>query len=609
MGYRVRGMSDLVKAAGDPLIGTVIDDRYRILRVIGRGGMGVVYDAEATRLGDRLCAVKVLLPEFTLNETAVARFRREAQVAARVKHPNVVEIFDTGATPGGLGYIAMELLSGETLDRTLRREGPLPWSRAARILLQICRALAAAHAQKIVHRDMKPENCFRCGREGDDDFIKVLDFGIAKLTNTDDAGLRLTATNSVVGTYAYMSFEQVRGEEVDHRADVWAVGVILYEMLTGVLPFRGTNQGQIWTAITHYEPEPLRNIAPGAMIPDAVEAIVRQALAKPLSERYPTIEALARAIAGVHADAGGPDLPRISRPQFPTNIDPLATTGNFQAARERGHPHPIAAAASEAATAGTNEVLRTAPSPGTNPYGRAEVIPSPRGVMETANANLLAVPDEPTHASRSRPRRKVIVAAIVGVAAAAFGGIQLLRPSVSPPVGQALIEHSQVEPRVGQIEEVVQPSLPTVEPDDDPTGPAVAPLSTPPEPPAVVAPVQPSAADPPVKGQPIGKARRPGGPTTPTPKPPPPESVTVEHLHASITLRRADLDKCRDMGGYAGMRLQVDVTVDPSGLVIGVKIHKPYQATELGQCVADVLRSSKLPRSTSGGELRDTITL
>jgi serine/threonine protein kinase len=146
---------------GDPLIGQVIDDRYRIL-----GSSAAAAWAWSTRprrpAWESVCAVKVLLPEYTRNETAVARFAREAQVAARVKHPNVVEIFDTGTTRDGLGYIAMELLQGESLDRTLRRDGALPWPRAQRIILQICRALAAAHAEGIVHRDMKPENCFRC---------------------------------------------------------------------------------------------------------------------------------------------------------------------------------------------------------------------------------------------------------------------------------------------------------------------------------------------------------------------------------------------------------------------------------------------------------------
>lgn len=320
--------------AGD-LVGQVIEDRYRIIRVLGRGGMGVVYEAEAVRLG-RSCAVKVLLPEFTSNKVATERFRREAQVAARVKHSNVVEIFDTGTISDGRGYIAMELLEGESLDRTLRREVCLPWPRARHIILQVCRALGAAHARGVVHRDVKPENCFRTSQDGDDDIIKVLDFGIAKLTapEASEAAQRLTATASVIGTYAYMAYEQIAGQDVDARADVWAVGVMLYEMLTGRLPFIGQNQGQMWMAIAQYEPAAMRNIAPDTGIPEAVEVIVQQALAKQRDDRFPSMEALAQAVSAV--------------PDGAITVAPLSNRSVVEARRE---PPPLTASAAHAATA------------------------------------------------------------------------------------------------------------------------------------------------------------------------------------------------------------------------------------------------------------------
>ena len=599
-------MPDFVKAAADPLIGTIIDDRYRVLRVIGRGGMGVVYEAEATRLGDRLCAVKVLLPEFTRDEIAVARFRREAQVAARVKHPNVVEIFDTGATSGGLGYIAMELLSGETLDRLLRREGPLPWPRAQRILLQICRALAAAHAQKIVHRDMKPENCFRCGAEDVEDFIKVLDFGIAKRTSTDDPGIRLTATNSIVGTCAYMSFEQVRGEAVDHRADIWAVGVILYEMLTGLLPFRGNNQGQVWTAITHYEPEPLRNVAPGASIPEAVEAIVSRALAKALPERYATIEALARAIAGVQSDAVSPEPSNRRGPPSQSVIDPLALTGGRTAAMPGGVNHQAATEVAPKAAAGsTFEVLITASSPATNPYGHAEGAPVGRGALDAKTVELQAESREPAHPGRPQGRKAIVGIVALTVAAAVFGGILLL----SPPDPLVAEQSAQVErPRAEAADVNVQPPQSSEKPGPAVAGPgptvtALAPVAADTAPPSADPPLRAVEPDP---GARPAKVRRPTAPTTPKPLP---ESVTVEHLRASLNLKRAALERCREQGGYAGMRLQVDVTVAPTGVVSSARVHKPYNATDVGRCVVEVLGAAKLPRSTAGGELSDTVTL
>ena len=396
----------------DPLIGQVIDGRYHVRRVLGRGGMGVVYEAEATRLGRRLCAVKVLLPEFTRSATAVARFSREAELAARVKHPNVVEIFDTGTTPDGRGYIAMELLRGESLDRTLRRDGPLPWPRAQHIIVQICRGLAVAHAEKIVHRDMKPENCFRGERDDDPDFIKVLDFGIAKLTDEEQGedAPRLTATNSVIGTYAYMAHEQVRGEEIDHRVDVWAVGVMLYEMLTGRLPFRGNNQGQIWTAICNYDPEPMRNVAPNMAIPEPAEAIVRRALARSRDERFPTVEALARAVAGVQPDGSvRPVTGKLALPTLPVRTASLTVASGPTMASESPprnsrtapvNPHDLTElGASEVID--TQEHLRTTPGPLTSP-GRHTGLARPRELIKTEIADIRMEP-APGRAAISLP--------------------------------------------------------------------------------------------------------------------------------------------------------------------------------------------------------------
>ncbi len=433
--------------SGDPLIGQVVDDRYRILTVLGRGGMGVVYEAEATRLGRRRCAVKVLLSEFTRNETAVARFAREAQVAGRVKHPNVVEIFDTGTTRDGLGYIAMELLEGESLEHTLRREGALPWPRAQRMILQICRALAAAHALGIVHRDMKPENCFRCTTEDDDDFIKVLDFGIAKLTDPEaspEAG-RLTATNSVIGTYSYMAYEQIRGEEVDHRADIWASGVLLYEMLTGQLPFRGNNQGQIWRAITEYDPAPMANLVPHAGIPPALEPIVRQALARSLDERYPSIEAFARALAGVPVDgvvrAFTGKLAALSRPTTPNASIGVAATVPMASPRPSPHTTParsrgLTELRPEDAVDTDETVVRTEQSPTTNPGGHTELAPVRPETLQTAGlepsrlttgAALLPAP------ARRWPRRAALLLAGLGLPAAALAFFLSQKPADPPP--------------------------------------------------------------------------------------------------------------------------------------------------------------------------------
>lgn len=320
------------EVAEPSLEGEVLEGRYRIRERLGRGGMGAVYRAEHVSLG-RECAVKVLLPKYTSHETAIKRFRREARAACRVNHDNVVEIYDTGQTEDGLGYIAMELLRGENLAATLRRERRLPWSRVKHIVLQICRALAAAHAQGIVHRDMKPDNCFRVNRHGDPDFIKILDFGIAKLTSSEQEGsTRLTASDSVVGTYSYMSYEQVCGLPCDHRIDIWATGVIVYELITGALPFRGINSGQIWAAIVQSEPIPMSSALPHAGIPAALDAVVLKALAKNPSQRFRTIVEFASALAEVPDEdffEGSPNSAGTSPPYSSSGtkgFDPIGAT-------------------------------------------------------------------------------------------------------------------------------------------------------------------------------------------------------------------------------------------------------------------------------------------
>ncbi|MCB9610476.1 MAG: serine/threonine protein kinase [Polyangiaceae bacterium] len=382
--------------SANALIGQLVDDRYRILRLIGRGGMGAVYEAEAVRLGRR-CAFKVLLPEYTKSETAIQRFRREAHVAARVKNPHVVEVFDTGTTSDGQGYIAMELLRGESLERTLHREGRLPWPRVRHIALQICRALGAAHAQGVVHRDMKPENCFRISQNRDPDFIKVLDFGIAKLTDAEgEDAVKLTATNSVIGTYAYMAFEQVAGQECDHRVDIWAVGVIIYELLTGTLPFHGSNQGQLWASIFQKPPIPLEVAAPGLRVPRLVEALIARALEKSRDARYPTIDELAVALSSID-DAGEPikisadGLSRTLPPTAPTTsqVDVQAPTAAasvpiaFERTRLASTPAPVDFDRGGVDPRGATDAIGSiAATSTTDPLNRTELAPMESVVTE-----------------------------------------------------------------------------------------------------------------------------------------------------------------------------------------------------------------------------------
>jgi serine/threonine-protein kinase len=245
-------------AAEASLVGSVLAGRYRIERLLGAGGMGAVYRAEHV-LMRKACAVKVLHREMTQVKEVVARFEREAVAAARIEHPNVAQAFDFGQLENGSFYLVLEFIEGKSLSQTIAASGALPEERALLITRQIVEALAAAHAASIVHRDLKPDNVMLISKDGSSDFVKVLDFGIAKVT-VDGQGptqQALTRLNTVMGTPEYMAPEQARGEAVDHRADLYTVGIILYEMLSGTSPFRHEEFVVILTKKLTEDPPPL----------------------------------------------------------------------------------------------------------------------------------------------------------------------------------------------------------------------------------------------------------------------------------------------------------------------------------------------------------------
>jgi serine/threonine protein kinase len=287
--------------ADDPLIGMVVSDRYRILRKIGEGGMGAVYLAEHALIEKRI-ALKILFQDLTRRPDLVARFLQEAKSASRIGQENVIDISDFGQTADGLVYIAMEFLDGQDLGGLLKTERWMPWLRARPILMQIAKALRAAHGHGIIHRDMKPENVYLIAREGRADFVKVLDFGIAKVVSADEAdGPRLTQTGMIFGTPEYMSPEQAQGHPPDHRLDVYAVGCIMYQMLTGRVPFTADSFMGILTKHLVEAPVPLRQRRPDLEIPADVEAICMRALEKDREKRWPDMDAFYRALGA----AGG----------------------------------------------------------------------------------------------------------------------------------------------------------------------------------------------------------------------------------------------------------------------------------------------------------------
>jgi serine/threonine protein kinase len=275
----------------------MLDHRYRLGRVLGEGGMACVYLAEDTKLG-KAVAVKVLKHEYAAQPRVMQRFTQEARAISRVLHPNVIDVTDHGVTPDRSAYLVMELLHGEDLAATLTREGPLTWARLGPIALQICAALATVHRAGIVHRDIKPSNCFRVRVAGNPDFIKVLDFGIAKvLAGPAVAGAPQSTTGSLLGTPEYMAPELPNGLEADARVDVYALGVLMYKLLTGSAPFTGEAYMAVLARHMFDPVEPPRVRAPGRDIPAPVEAVVLRALAKDRDDRWPDMVALAEAIA------------------------------------------------------------------------------------------------------------------------------------------------------------------------------------------------------------------------------------------------------------------------------------------------------------------------
>ena len=279
----------------DP-IGCVIADRYRVLEHLSEGGMASVYLAEHVAVGRRL-ALKILHADQSQQPDLLRRFLQEARAASLVQSPHVIDIIDVGVTPDGLAYMAMELLDGDDLSQLLAREGPLPWSRLGPMILQICDALAATHAQGIVHRDIKPENCFALEFAGARDFIKVIDFGIAKdLEGRTDLGRATTVSGSIYGTAAYVAPELLAGKQADARVDIYALGVLMYELLAGEKPFPGEALADILLGHLQTPPTPLRVKVPGR-VPDAVDALVLRCLEKDPDRRIGSMEALAELVA------------------------------------------------------------------------------------------------------------------------------------------------------------------------------------------------------------------------------------------------------------------------------------------------------------------------
>ncbi len=287
----------------DPLIGRTVGGRYVINDKIGVGGMGVVYKAKQGAV-DRDIAVKVLIPEKLggggdNDETLIRRFHLEARAASKLAHPNTITIYDFGRDEDGLLYIAMEFLDGVPLDKVLR-QGPMDPSRAVRIMLQICSSLAEAHKKGIIHRDIKPDNIFLIEVGGEQDFVKVLDFGVAKMRGGGESKEKtLTQAGMIFGTPKYMSPEQARCLPLDPRSDIYALGVLMYQMLVGEVPFDADDHVSVLLMHCSEPPPAMQDKLPDMDIPAELEAIVFKALVKDRDHRYQSTDEMAAALDAI----------------------------------------------------------------------------------------------------------------------------------------------------------------------------------------------------------------------------------------------------------------------------------------------------------------------
>jgi serine/threonine-protein kinase len=386
----------------DALVGQTLAGRYFVEKKIGEGGMGVVFAARHAVI-ERPLAIKVLKREVMRDLVTIQRFRQEAKAASRIGHPNIVDVIDFDTTDTGMTFSVMELVAGTTLGKEIKANAPFPFERALRIAAQLARALGAAHDKGIVHRDLKPGNVFLVDRDDRPDFVKIVDFGIARVTSLEGANEpRLTRQGSVFGTPEYMAPEQASGRgDIDRRADIYALGVIMYEMLVGKVPIKGRNMVQTIAMQMMEAIVPPSQKRPELGIPLFIEAVVMKALAKNRDERYATMAEMLAAIdecsRRLHADPTLPSLEASLQP-LPPGADPNVETAQ-PAAELRSQDRPRRS------------------KPDTRPLHEPEFVGQPLtfgGVFEA---------DAPPPSSEEPSHRKWILAALVGVVVVFGGGV------------------------------------------------------------------------------------------------------------------------------------------------------------------------------------------
>jgi serine/threonine-protein kinase len=411
----------------DAYVGRTIDGRYVVERVIGEGGMGIVY-AGRHKMIDKRVAIKVLRGEMASDHELCERFLQEARSASAIGNPHIIDISDFGQLPDGSTYFVMEFLDGKSLSALLTdAKGPIPVPRLCHIAKQIAQGLAAAHAANIVHRDLKPDNVMLINRGTEKDFSKILDFGIAKVGSGTK---KMTRAGSVFGTPHYMSPEQAAGAAVDHRTDIYALGVILYEMACGKVPFDADNFMGILTQHMYKAPVPIRALVPEVDVPPGLDAIVLKCLTKKPEGRYPTMDLLVADLEklerGVMPDAvqemmgrsGGFNVPA---DYFRSSAMPAPVPASPAGAKKRWPLYAVMGAVGT--LVGVMGIIVVAKSPNskaqTTPSETAAAVPAPPPSAEPTAATPM-----PT-ASVAPVTREVLVSVVPGDATITRDGSDL----------------------------------------------------------------------------------------------------------------------------------------------------------------------------------------
>lgn len=468
----------LVPLQQDQLIGTKLADRYLIMSVIGHGGMGVVYKARH-ELMDRIVAIKMLQSQLISDSMSVKRFQQEAKAASKLKHPNVITLYDFGVSPTGQPYLVMDYLEGISLSDVIKKDGQVGVDRCIKIFAQACSALDHAHRQGVIHRDLKPGNIMLVEDDDDKDCVKVVDFGVAKLLWAgDDENQRLTQTGEVCGSPVYMSPEQCQGQKLDHRSDIYSMGVVVYEALTGRLPLLGKTMVDTMSKHISEMPQPFSVVRPDLYIPERLEAVVFKALAKDPGQRQQSMADMEQELLMAVPKPGRTtttlrgvtSLPPGTTVELPKPAVPAAPVAPAAPVRSNAPTAIILAVLVAAAIGGGLAFMflnkpKQQPAPSTEIRSKEPPVAAPSTVTPQAPPKPSSAPATP-EAARPVTGKPETVPVAVPPAPAAPASRPVARPArPKPPAPAKQVAERSVRPSAAaQAERPTPPAQPAVDP-------------------------------------------------------------------------------------------------------------------------------------------------